>query len=73
MRSLFESEQGKVFVNSTDEKYLLTDNGFMPTDIETDDLEQIRIDITVQGTIDNAQLKFDSIKAEIAEAIQNFE
>lgn len=73
MRGLFNLPQGVVFVNNAGEKYFLNDDEFSPTDIETDGLDQINFDITVQGTVDNAQTKLNEIKAEIADAIANFE
>ncbi len=73
MRALFNLPQGVVFVNNAGEKYFLNNNEFSPTDIETEGLDQINFDITVQGTVDNAQSKLNEIKAEIAEAIANFE
>ena len=73
MRGLFNLPQGVVFVNEAGEKYFLNNNEFSPTDIETDGLDQINFDITVQGTVDNAQTKLNEIKAEIADAIANFE
>ncbi len=73
MRALFNLPQGVVFVNNAGEKYFLNDDEFSPTDIETEGLDQINFDITVQGTVDNAQSKLNEIKAEIADAIANFE
>jgi hypothetical protein len=73
MRALFNLPQGVVFVNNAGEKYFLNDDEFSPTDIETEGLDQINFDITVQGTVDNAQTKLNEIKAEIADAIANFE
>ncbi len=73
MRALFNLPQGVVFVNNAGEKYFLNNNEFSPTDIETEGLDQINFDITVQGTVDNAQSKLNEIKAEIADAIANFE
>ena len=73
MRALFNLPQGLVFVNEAGEKYFLNNDEFSPTDIETEGLDQINFDITVQGTVDNAQTKLNEIKAEIADAIANFE
>ena len=73
MRSLFNLPQGVVFVNNAGEKYFLFFFEFSPTDIDTTGLDQINFDITVQGTVDNAQSKLNEIKAEIADAIANFE
>ncbi len=73
MRALFNLPQGLVFVNEAGEKYFLNNDEFSPTDIETEGLDQINFDITVQGTVDNAQSKLNEIKAEIADAIANFE
>lgn len=73
MRALFNLPQGLVFVNNAGEKYFLNNDEFSPTDIETEGLDQINFDITVQGTVDNAQTKLNEIKAEIADAIANFE
>ena len=73
MRSLFNLPQGVVFANNAGEKYFLNDDEFSPTDIDTTGLDQINFDITVQGTVDNAQSKLNEIKAEIADAIANFE
>lgn len=73
MRALFNLPQGVVFVNNAGEKYFLNDDEFSPTDIETDGLDQINFDITVQGTVDNALLKLNEIKTEIQTAIENFE
>ena len=73
MRALFNLPQGLVFVNEAGEKYFLNNNEFSPTDIETDGLDQINFDITVQGTVDNALLKLNEIKTEIQTAIENFE
>lgn len=73
MRGLFNLPQGVVFVNEAGEKYFLNDDEFSPTDIETDGLDQINFDITVQSTVDNALLKLNEVKAEIQTAIENFE
>ncbi len=73
MRALFNLPQGLVFVNEAGEKYFLNNDEFSPTDIETEGLDQINFDITVQETVDNAHSKLNEIKAEIAEAIANFE
>ena len=73
MRALFNLPQGLVFVNEAGEKYYLNNNEYSPTDIETDGLDQINFDITVQSTVDNAQSKLNEIKAEIDTAIANFE
>ena len=73
MRALFQTEDGHIFINSEDEKFLITENGFMPTEIETEGLEPKSFDMDIQVLIDNIQLKLNLIKAEIAEAIANFE
>lgn len=73
MRALFNLPQGLVFVNEEGEKYYLNNDQFSPTDIDTDGLDQINFDITVQSTVDNALAKLNEIKLEIQTAIENFE
>lgn len=73
MRALFDLPQGLVFVNEAGEKYYLNNNEFSPTEIETEGLDQINFDITVQSTVDNALAKLNEIKEEIQTAIENFE
>jgi hypothetical protein len=76
MRSLFNAPneiEGFVFINEAGEKYLLTNNEFSPTDIETIDDDIVSFDLSVQATVDNALAKLNEIKAEIQTAIENFE
>lgn len=76
MRSLFIAPHpidGFVFVDTAGEKFLITNNGFAVTDIETADLEQVSFDISVQAVMNNALSVIDNASVEIEEAIQNFE
>lgn len=76
MRSLFIAPsplEGYVFVNENDEQYLITNDGYILTDIETPDLVQVSFDISVQSVVDNCIGNLQMIQEEIQQAIENFE
>ena len=76
MRSLFIAPsplEGYVFINTAGEKFLITNSGFAVTKIETDDLEQVSFDISVQAVLISASALIYEASEEIKEAIQNFE
>lgn len=76
MRSVFIAPsplEGYVFINSAGEKFLITNDGFAVTEIETADLEQVSFDISVQAIKDNALSVMNAASVEIEEAIANFE